>query len=55
MAIEIRQQIRLSQQLRMTPLLKQAITLLLLSRQELVETVQRELLERERKHRESHD
>lgn len=45
MAFEIRQQIRLSQQLHMTPMLKQAISLLLYSRQELVEAVQRELLE----------
>lgn len=45
MAFEIRQQFRLSQQLHMTPMLKQAISLLLFSRQELVEAVQRELLE----------
>ncbi|MBQ4615476.1 MAG: RNA polymerase factor sigma-54 [Mailhella sp.] len=45
MAFEIRQQFKLSQQLRMTPMLKQAISLLLFSRQELVEAVQRELLE----------
>ena len=45
MAIEIRQQFKLSQQLHMTPMLKQAISLLLFSRQELVEAVQRELLE----------
>lgn len=45
MAFEIRQQFKLSQQLHMTPMLKQAISLLLFSRQELVEAVQRELLE----------
>ena len=45
MAFEIRQQVKLSQQLHMTPMLKQAISLLLFSRQELVEAVQRELLE----------
>ena len=45
MAFELRQQIKLTQQLHMTPMLKQAISLLLYSRQELVEAVQRELLE----------
>ena len=45
MAFEVRQQLKLNQQLHMTPLLKQAISLLLFSRQELVEAVQRELLE----------
>ena len=45
MALEIRQQLKLTQQLHMTPMLKQAISLLLFSRQELVEAVQRELLE----------
>ena len=45
MAFEIRQQLKLTQQLHMTPMLKQAISLLLYSRQELVEAVQRELLE----------
>lgn len=45
MAFEIRQQIKLGQQLHMTPMLKQAISLLLYSRQELVDAVQRELLE----------
>ena len=45
MAFEIKQQFKLSQQLHMTPMLKQAISLLLFSRQELVEAVQRELLE----------
>ena len=46
MALEIRQQLKLTQQLHMTPMLKQAISLLLYSRQELVEAVQRELLEK---------
>lgn len=45
MALELRQQLKLSQQLVMTPQLQQAIRLLQLSRLELVETVQRELLE----------
>lgn len=45
MAFEIRQQLKQSQQLHMTPMLKQAISLLLFSRQELVEAVQKELLE----------
>ncbi len=45
MALELRQQLKLSQQLIMTPQLQQAIKLLQLSRLELVETVQRELLE----------
>ena len=45
MALELRQQIKLSQQLVMTPQLQQAIKLLQLSRVELVETVQQELLE----------
>ena len=45
MALELRQQLKLSQQLEMTPQLQQAIRLLQLSRIELVETVQRELLE----------
>ncbi len=36
---------KLNQQLHMTPMLKQAISLLLFSRQELVDAVQRELLE----------
>ena len=45
MALELRQQIKLAQQLVMTPQLQQAIKLLQLSRVELVETVQRELLE----------
>ncbi len=45
MALELRQQLKLAQQLVMTPQLQQAIRLLQLSRIELVETVQRELLE----------
>ena len=45
MALELRQQLKLSQQLVMTPQLQQAIKLLQLSRVELVETVQQELLE----------
>ncbi len=45
MALELKQQMKLSQQLLMTPQLQQAIKLLQLSRLELVETVQRELLE----------
>lgn len=45
MALELRQQLKLSQQLVMTPQLQQAIKLLQLSRIELVETVQQELLE----------
>lgn len=45
MALELKQQMKLSQQLLMTPQLQQAIKLLQLSRIELVETVQRELLE----------
>ncbi len=45
MALELRQQLKLSQQLIMTPQLQQAIKLLQLSRLELVETVQRELME----------
>ena len=45
MALELRQQIKLSQQLRMTPQLQQAIKLLQLSRVELLETVQQELME----------
>lgn len=45
MALELKQQLKLSQQLLMTPQLQQAIKLLQLSRMELVETVQRELLE----------
>ena len=45
MALELRQQIRLSQQLVMTPQLQQAIKLLQLSRLELVNLVQKELEE----------
>ncbi len=45
MALELRQQLKLTQQLVMTPQLQQAIKLLQLSRLELVETVQKELLE----------
>ncbi len=45
MGLELRQQLRLSQQLVMTPQLQQAIKLLQLSRLELVEMVQQELLE----------
>lgn len=45
MALELRQQLKLTQQLVMTPQLQQAIKLLQLSRLELVETVQQELLE----------
>lgn len=45
MALELRQQLKLSQQLRMTPQLQQAIKLLQLSRVELMETVQQELME----------
>ena len=43
MAIELRQQLKLSQQLIMTPQLQQAIKLLQLSRLELLETIQQEL------------
>ena len=45
MALEIRQQLKLSQQLVMTPQLQQAIKLLQLSRMELVDTVRQELEE----------
>ena len=45
MALEMRQQLKLSQQLIMTPQLQQAIRLLQLSHLELLETVQNELLE----------
>ncbi len=45
MALELRQQLKLSQQLVMTPQLQQAIKLLQLSRLELLETVQQEMLE----------
>ena len=43
MALELRQNLKLSQQLVMTPQLQQAIKLLQLSRLELVETIQQEL------------
>jgi RNA polymerase sigma-54 factor len=45
MAFELRQDLKLSQQLVMTPQLQQAIKLLQLSRQELIETIQQELIE----------
>jgi RNA polymerase sigma-54 factor len=45
MAIELKQSLKLTQQLMITPQLQQAIKLLQLSRAELVETVQKELLE----------
>lgn len=45
MALELKQQLKLSQQLLMTPQLQQAIKLLQLSRMELVDTVQHELME----------
>lgn len=45
MALELRQQLKLSQQLVMTPQLQQAIRLLQLSRIDLVETVHTELME----------
>src|SRR5512147_846776 len=45
MALELKQQLRLSQQLVMTPQLQQAIKLLQLSRLELVGLVQQELEE----------
>lgn len=45
MGLELRQQLKLTQQLVMTPQLQQAIKLLQMSRLELVETVQQELLE----------
>jgi RNA polymerase sigma-54 factor len=45
MALELRQQLKLTQQLIMTPQLQQAIKLLQLSHMELLETVQQELLE----------
>jgi RNA polymerase sigma-54 factor len=45
MGLELRQQLKLSQQLIMTPQLQQAIKLLQLSRLELVDMVQQELLE----------
>lgn len=45
MAIELKQTLKLSQQLLITPQLQQAIKLLQLSRMELIETIQKELLE----------
>jgi RNA polymerase sigma-54 factor len=45
MGLELRQQLKLTQQLVMTPQLQQAIKLLQLSRLELLETVQQELME----------
>ncbi len=45
MGLELRQQLKLSQQLVMTPQLQQAIKLLQLSRLELLDVVQQELLE----------
>ncbi|MDM8518249.1 RNA polymerase factor sigma-54 [Desulfobacterales bacterium HSG16] len=45
MAIELRQQLKLSQQLVMTPQLQQAIKLLQLSRLELLDTIRQELVE----------
>ncbi|MFP4071065.1 MAG: RNA polymerase factor sigma-54 [Desulfovibrionales bacterium] len=45
MGLELRQQLKLSQQLVMTPQLQQAIKLLQMSRLELLETVSQELLE----------
>src|SRR5882672_12083552 len=45
MSIEIKQHLRLSQQLVMTPQLQQAIKLLQLSRMELVDMVRDEMLE----------
>src|SRR5512139_3149805 len=45
MALEIRQQLKLSQQLVMTPQLQQAIKLLQLSRMELLDVVRAELEE----------
>ncbi|MCD6185263.1 MAG: RNA polymerase sigma-54 factor, partial [Deltaproteobacteria bacterium] len=45
MGFELRQQLRLSQQLVMTPQLQMAIKLLQLNRIELLETIQQELEE----------
>src|SRR4051812_32104817 len=45
MALELKQNLKLSQQLVMTPQLQQAIRLLQLSRQELIDTVTAELAE----------
>jgi len=45
MAMELRQQVKMSQQLRMTPQLQQAIKLLQLSRMELITAVRQEMVE----------
>ncbi len=45
MSLELRQQLKLAQQLVMTPQLQQAIRLLQLSRVDLMENIQHELLE----------
>ena len=45
MALELKQQLRLRQQLVMTPQLQQAIKLLQLNRLELVDHIQEEMLE----------
>lgn len=45
MAMELRQQVKMSQQLRMTPQLQQAIKLLQLSRMELIDEVRQEMVE----------
>ncbi len=45
MAIEIKQHLKLQQQLVMTPQLQQAIKLLQLSRMELADTIRDEILE----------
>jgi RNA polymerase sigma-54 factor len=45
MAMELRQQVKMSQQLRMTPQLQQAIKLLQLSRMELINAVRQEMVE----------
>ena len=45
MAIELKQTVKMSQQLMITPQLQQAIKLLQLSRTELIETIQNEMLE----------
>lgn len=45
MAIELKQTVKMSQQLLITPQLQQAIKLLQLSRTELIETIQNEMLE----------
>lgn len=45
MAMELRQQVKMSQQLRMTPQLQQAIRLLQLSRMELINEIRQEMVE----------